>query len=284
LGTGSRPSWRSWTDAFVERLRELGWIEGRTVTIEYRWAEGHDARFAAIASDFVRLKVDVIVSTGAALFPAKQATSAIPIVFAIAADPVGSGLVASLAQPGGNVTGLSLQQTDTGDLDLLSRDAEVLAEVAAGAPHSPPTGQRLPPVLWALLLVDLEPYLGGYPADGVALYGFYHRQLAEAVRDRYLTGPDRHRALAAYFGEQPLWLGADVPNTRKLREMPYQQAYGECWAELYATLSDLGFLEAKAGIADGVHELEQDLDRAVQRWPAESGFTSSGSAGPGSAP
>ena len=113
-----------WTACFVQRLRELGWIEGRTVTIEYRWAEGHDARFAAIASEFVRLKVDVIVSTGAALFPAKQATSAIPIVFAIAADPVGSGLVASLAQPGGNVTGLSLQQTD-----VAGKRLEMLREI-----------------------------------------------------------------------------------------------------------------------------------------------------------
>jgi len=100
--------------AFVQRLRELGWIEGRTVAIEYRWAEGRDERAAAIAAEFVRLKVDVIVAQGTpSVIAAKQATSVIPIVFAAVGDPVDSGLVASLSRPGGNVTGLSTQQTDT---------------------------------------------------------------------------------------------------------------------------------------------------------------------------
>src|SRR5262249_40566509 len=101
------------TAAFVQRLRELGWTEGRTVAIEYRWAEGRSERFAEIATEFVRLKVDVIVTSSTpSVAAAKQATSVIPIVFAIAADPVGTGLVASLARPGGNVTGLSIQSTD----------------------------------------------------------------------------------------------------------------------------------------------------------------------------
>ena len=100
--------------AFVQRLRELGWIEGRTVAIEYRWAEGRDERAAEIAGEFVRLKVDVIVAQGTpSVIAAKQATSVIPIVFAAVGDPVDSGLVASLSRPGGNVTGLSTQQTDT---------------------------------------------------------------------------------------------------------------------------------------------------------------------------
>src|SRR5262249_376286 len=93
-------------------MRELGWIEGRTVALETRWAEGHSARFAEIIAEFVQMKVDVIVAPGATLLAAKQAASTTPIVFPVAADPVGSGLVASLAQPGGNVTGLSLQQAD----------------------------------------------------------------------------------------------------------------------------------------------------------------------------
>jgi putative tryptophan/tyrosine transport system substrate-binding protein len=100
---------RTWTDAFVQRLRELGWIEGRTIAIEYRWAEGRSERFPEIAAEFNRLKVDVIVTTGAAIPALKQATTVIPIVFAIDGDPVGKGLVASLARPGGNVTGLSVQ-------------------------------------------------------------------------------------------------------------------------------------------------------------------------------
>jgi putative ABC transport system substrate-binding protein len=97
----------------MQRLRELGWAEGRTVAVEFRWAEGRAERAQDIAAEFVRSKADVIVTSGTAnVAAAKQATSEIPIVFAAAADPVGSGLVASLAHPGGNLTGLSLQLTD----------------------------------------------------------------------------------------------------------------------------------------------------------------------------
>jgi putative ABC transport system substrate-binding protein len=105
----------------VARLRELGWIEGRTVAIEYRWSQGRQERVAEIAAEFVRLKVDIIVTNGDSVDTARRAIAAIPIVFALANDPVGGGLVASLAQPGGNVTGLSLQATDLGGkrLELL---------------------------------------------------------------------------------------------------------------------------------------------------------------------
>jgi putative tryptophan/tyrosine transport system substrate-binding protein len=113
LGSTTPSLHGSWVAAFVQRLRELGWIEGETIAIEYRWAEGRSERFSEIAAEFVRNKVDVIVTAGGAVLAAKQATSDIPIVFAIATDPVGGGLVASLARPGGNVTGLSLQFTDT---------------------------------------------------------------------------------------------------------------------------------------------------------------------------
>jgi putative tryptophan/tyrosine transport system substrate-binding protein len=104
--------WGPWTAAFVGRLRELGWIEGRTIAIEYRWAEGRPERNSEIAAEFVRLKVDVIVTFGTAVPTVKRATEVIPIVFAIAQDPVGGGLVTNLARPGGNVTGLSIQATD----------------------------------------------------------------------------------------------------------------------------------------------------------------------------
>jgi putative ABC transport system substrate-binding protein len=114
LGGGTASTQSEWTAAFVQRLRELGWIEGRTVAIDYRYAEGRSERAAEIAAEFVRLKVDVIVTQGTpAVLAAKQATSVIPIVFASAGDPVGTGIVASLARPGGNVTGLSGQATDT---------------------------------------------------------------------------------------------------------------------------------------------------------------------------
>jgi putative tryptophan/tyrosine transport system substrate-binding protein len=105
-------SWSPWTAAFAERLRSLGWIEGLTVHIEYRWSEGHPERYPEIATEFVQGKVDVIVTFGGAVTTLKQATATIPIVFAIAVDPIGAGLVANLSHPGGNVTGLSLQQTD----------------------------------------------------------------------------------------------------------------------------------------------------------------------------
>jgi putative ABC transport system substrate-binding protein len=121
LGTSTRSHW---TTAFVQRLRELGWIEGHTVAIEYRWAEGRSERFAEIAAEFVHLKVDVIFTTGSAVLAVKQATSAIPVVFTLAQDPLGTGLVASLARPGGNVTGISNQQTD-----LATKRLELLREV-----------------------------------------------------------------------------------------------------------------------------------------------------------
>jgi putative ABC transport system substrate-binding protein len=127
LGTSTPSAWSQWTPAFVQRLREHGWIEGRTVAIEYRWAEGRDERYTEIAAEFVRLKVDVIVTGGGASLAVKQATSVTPIVFALAADPVGSGFVASLARPGGNVTGLSVQATDLGGKRL-----EILREALPG--------------------------------------------------------------------------------------------------------------------------------------------------------
>ena len=124
LGAASQSGWRSWTDAFVQRLSELGWVEGRTIAIEFRWAEGRSERYTEIAAEFVHLKVDVIVTVGAAVAAAKQATSVIPIVFAVANNPVGIGLVASLARPGGNVTGVSNETAD-----LAGKRLELLREV-----------------------------------------------------------------------------------------------------------------------------------------------------------
>src|SRR6516165_3854718 len=127
LGTAAASAWAPWTAAFVQRLHELGWIDGRTVAIQYRWAEGRSERLAEIAAEFVRLKVDVIVTGGNAAVAAKQASSVIPIVFALMDDPVSMGLVESLARPGGNVTGLSMQQTE-----LAGKRLELLREVVPG--------------------------------------------------------------------------------------------------------------------------------------------------------
>lgn len=113
-----------WAASFSTRLRELGWIDGRSVAIEYRWSEGRTERYAEIANEFVSRKVDVIVTVGSAVPTVRQATGTIPIVFAVAIDPVRSGLVSSLANPGGNVTGLSLQATN-----LAGKRLEILREL-----------------------------------------------------------------------------------------------------------------------------------------------------------
>ena len=128
LGQTTHSGGSEWVAAFVQRLHELGWNEGRTIAIEYRWAEGREERFAELAAELVRLKVDVIVTSGTPqVLAAKQATSVIPIVFATAGDPVGNNLVASLARPGGNVTGLSNLISETGGKRL-----EFLREVVPG--------------------------------------------------------------------------------------------------------------------------------------------------------
>ena len=128
LGSGTPAADAPWTTPFVQRLRELGWVEGRTVAIEYRWGEEIAERYAAIAAEFVRLKVDVIVTAGTVpVAAARQATAAIPIVFAAAGDPIGAGLATSLARPGGNATGLSVQQSDSA-----AKRLELLRELVPG--------------------------------------------------------------------------------------------------------------------------------------------------------
>jgi putative ABC transport system substrate-binding protein len=128
LGTNSAASQSQWTASFVQRLRELGWVEGRTIAIEYRWAEGRPERSAELIAELIRLKVDVIATSGTPqVVAALQATATIPIVFAAAADPVGNGLVASLARPGGNITGLSAQSAD-----VAGKRLELLREVVPG--------------------------------------------------------------------------------------------------------------------------------------------------------
>ena len=124
LGAGAEKSWAASIVAFRQRLGELGWIDGRTVTIVTRWAEGKSDRFAEIAAEFVQGNVDVILTAGSAIPALKQATSTIPIVFAVAVDPLASGFVASLSRPGGNVTGLSLQSNE-----MVSKRVGLLREI-----------------------------------------------------------------------------------------------------------------------------------------------------------
>jgi putative ABC transport system substrate-binding protein len=121
---GNASVWAPWTASFVQRLGTLGWIEGRTVAIEYRWSEGLPERIADIAAEFVRLKVDVILTNWTSVPALKQATPIIPIVFVLAIEPVGSGLIASLARPGGNITGLSAQSAE-----IAGKRLELLREI-----------------------------------------------------------------------------------------------------------------------------------------------------------
>ena len=127
LGTTAQSVWTKPVAAFEQSLRERGWIEGRTVNIVYRWAGGRPELYAEYAAEFVSRKVDVIVTGGNAVAAARQATSTIPIIFALAVDPVGSGFVNSLSRPGGNVTGLSLQGPD-----LAGKRLELLREMVPG--------------------------------------------------------------------------------------------------------------------------------------------------------
>jgi putative tryptophan/tyrosine transport system substrate-binding protein len=160
LGPLTPSSQSEWTDAFVQSMRAHGWIEGRTVEIEYRWGEGRSERLAEIVAEFVRLKVNVIVTAGtAAVIAAKQTTSVIPIVFGMAGDPVGTGLVASLGRPGGNVTGLSNQSADLAGkrIGLLREVVPSLHRVAIMANvGSPIGGLEMGAVKAAALALGLE--------------------------------------------------------------------------------------------------------------------------------
>ncbi|MBC9878662.1 hypothetical protein G8O24_15075 [Bradyrhizobium sp. INPA01-394B] len=121
MGAATPAAWSPWTSAFARRLEELGWIDGKTVRIEYRWAEGSEERYDQIGAEFVRLGANVLVAVGGDA--ARKATSTIPIVVALMSDPVGTGLVSSLARPGGNLTGMSIQSTD-----LAGKRIELLKE------------------------------------------------------------------------------------------------------------------------------------------------------------
>src|SRR5258706_6815240 len=128
LSSGTPSSAKDWIDASVQRLSELRWVVGNTVAIEYRWAEARNDRFAEFAAEFVRLKVDVILTVGTpSVLALMQATSSIPIVFVAVGDPVANGLVKSLARPGGNVTGLSNLTRD-----LAGKRVEILREAIPG--------------------------------------------------------------------------------------------------------------------------------------------------------
>ena len=241
LGATSPSSWNQWVAAFAQRLRDLGWIEGRTVAIEYRWAEGRNERFAEIAAEFVRLKVDVIVTSGGAVAATKQATSTIPIVFAVANDPVGSGMVGSLARPGGNVTGMSQQQ-----VDLAGKRLELLREVVPGLRTlAIMANVGYPAAVLEMGEVQAAVRTLGFEAAGVDIRRA--EDIAPSVEAL------KHRAEALYVVAEPLAgtnrvrintmaLGARLPTMHGARE--YVEAgglmsYGPNFPDLFRRAADL---------------------------------------------
>jgi len=210
--------------AFVQRLRQLGWIENRNVAIEYRWAEGRIERFTELAAEFARLKVDLIVAaTTPAVIAAKQATSVIPIVIATANDPVATGLVASLARPGGNVTGLSNQMADTA-----AKRLELLREVVPGLRRLAILGNVDNPGA----VLDMREAQAAASAVGLKATTFEIRR-AEEIAPLFEALKGRGDAL--YFASDPLMntnrtristlaLGARLPTMHGVRD--YVEAGG----------------------------------------------------------
>jgi putative tryptophan/tyrosine transport system substrate-binding protein len=229
-----------WTAAFVRRLDELGWIEGRTV--EYRWVEGHAERLSAFADELVRLKVSVIV-TGAtpATIAAKRATSVIPIVFAVGGDPVGSGLVASLARPGGNVTGLSIQS-----VDAVSKRVELLRDVVPNLRRLAVLANESNPVV----MREAEEVQAAAHALGVEVAPLHVRR-AEDIAPAFAT-LDSH-ADALHVPADPLLtsnanaisalaLKARLPDVHSLREEVVAGgllSYGASFADLFRRAAEL---------------------------------------------
>jgi len=242
LGSSTPSAMGQWVAAFVQRLQDLGWVEGRTVAIEYRWAKGRSSRAAEIAAEFVRLNVDVIVTyASVAVLAAKQATSVIPIVFAAAVDAVGAGLVASLARPGGNVTGLSMQQTDAAGkrLQLLREVVPSLRHLAILANVSAPGS--------VLEMGEVEAAARTLGLEAITL----EIRRAEDIVPSFDTLEDRAEAL--YVCTDPLVLtnrarihtlalGARLPaiyNSREYVETGGLMSYGPNWVDRWKRTAEI---------------------------------------------
>jgi putative ABC transport system substrate-binding protein len=241
LGPSSPQDMGRNTIAFLQRLRDLGWIEGRTIRIEHRLAAGRPERIVEIASEFVRLRVNVIVTTATNDSVAvKQATSDIPIVFAVAGDPVGVGLVASLARPGGNITGLSIQQTDTTSkrIELLREVIPALRRLTILAnPISPNVISELPEVHAAARAVGLDSAISEIKSAEdipVAFEGLEGRADALYVVTDPLIAANRVRI-------NMLALAARLPTMYGFRELVESgglMSYGAYLPDLYRRTAD----------------------------------------------
>jgi putative ABC transport system substrate-binding protein len=237
LGNASPALEADLVDAFREGLRQLGYVEGQNLTIRYQWAEGQQERAAGLAQELVRLQPDVILTAGTpGTLAAKHATQSIPIVTAIAGDPIAAGLVASLAQPGGNVTGLSTLATDLGGkrLELFKQAVPQLSRVVAlrnpANPFTTIAWQAIEPVA-AALGVQLQPVEVRGPHDLDRAFAM----IKEARPDGLIVIPDRflltYRASIVHFmAEQRL------PGMFPFREFVQEGgllAYGPDYTDMY---------------------------------------------------
>lgn len=241
LGATSPELARPWIAAFEQRLQQLGWVEGRNLTIEYRWAEANVDRYNAVAAELASLNVDVIVTWASApVLAAKRATTTIPIVFAAQMDPVGAGVVASLARPGGNITGISIQQTDTAGkrIGLLRDMVPGLLHLAvmanAGAPGA---------------MLEMQEVVTAARALGLEASPLQVRDAAEiASRVAALKG----RAEALYVATDPLIFAsrarinalaleahlATIYGGREYVDAGALMAYGPYWVDLFRHAAD----------------------------------------------
>ena len=239
LVAGTPESHGKWVAAFAKRLSELGWIDGRTVAVDYRWAEARNERMAEIAAEFVRLKVDVIVSSGAGAIAAKQATSAIPIIFAALGDPVAVGLVTSLARPGSNATGLTAQPAE-----LAGKRLDLLREVV-------PNFRRLSimvnvGVAFQKELTDVQQAASRLGVDATVLEIRRAEEIVPAL------DAIKNRTDARYVFSEPLMnanrvkintmaLGAHIPTIFGFRDFVYAgglMSYGANFSELFRHAAD----------------------------------------------
>jgi putative tryptophan/tyrosine transport system substrate-binding protein len=241
LGSTTPSTWSAFVDAFLQRLRECGWIDGNTVAIEYRWAQGREDLYAEFAAEFVRLKVNVILTAGTdATIAVKKSTSEIPIVFAAVGDPVGTGIVASLAHPGGNVTGLSNEQTDLAGYRL-----ELLHEVVPSIRRVALLGNIGSP----LILLEMQAAEEAAPKLGLEIFRLGVRK-SEDIEPAIESLKDRADAL--YVCTDPLIstnrvsinilaIGEKLPTMNSFRE--YVQAgglisYGPNFPDLFRRAGD----------------------------------------------
>src|SRR6516165_2465263 len=236
LGAASPELAAPWVAAFVKRLHELGWTEGHNVAIVYRWAEARSERYSEIATELASLKVDVIVTWASApVLAAKRIAPTIPIVFAAQIDPVGAGVVASLARPGGNVTGMSIQQTDTVGkrIELLREVAPRLARLAVMANSSAPGA-----------MIEMHEVVATARALGLEVTPIEVRQADEIFSS---IEPLRDRADALYVATDPLIFSnrtrinemaqaAGLPTifgSREYVDAGALMSYGPSWVDLF---------------------------------------------------